>query len=177
MTNQVSPPEPGEIQIVALLGASTFVSWAPADTVEALMDAFERRMSLGEGARTSLETQMRVRLWAVDTLRSERAGTAWGDVVAAGCLWLSLRHHSGAAEMRKGVDAQLATSGVVVTASIGESPGALPGTAWSFMVGDRIHDGRMQLAATPHSQVVVMREGVTVSVTSSDEASEATPSS
>lgn len=158
MNEDPRTPEPGEIQIVALLGVDKFIGWAPADTADALMDSFERRAHLTEEARTDQVVQAQVRMRIAQDLRDPNSGTLFRDVLAAGCLWLALRHWSNAALVRKGIDEQLATGrGVVVTASIADPApnGAMKDTAWAFMVGDRIHDGRGQLANRVPNEVVL----------------------
>lgn len=142
-------PARGEIQIVVLLGATSYVGWAPAERVGSVMDSFEKRAGLTEADRSSRETQAGVRAEIARLLRGENAEQVFREVLAAGALWLSLRHWSGAERMRQGLEQQMALTGsAVITAGIADPApeGMAPDTAWAFMVGSRVHDGRPQIA-------------------------------
>lgn len=162
MRQNPRPPESGEIQIVTLIGADMFLAWAPAETIEDLMDAFERRAGLTESARSDREAQGVMRIRIAEALRShprEKAEGSWQEVLASGCLWLALRHWSSAEQMGKGLKEQIERSGsAIITASIPDRPpeGMMADTAWAFMIGSNIHDGREELARTPGGEVRIV---------------------
>ncbi len=147
---------PSGIDLVVVLDGLTCFAWPPRDGLDDVMDAFERRAGLTPSDRTSLEGQMSLRLWVHDLLRGPGADARFTDVGAAACLWLALRHYSAGHDLRRGLDEQVVAGDAVLTISIGHTPGTLPGTAWSFMVGDRIHDGRPRLAETPPCTVTIL---------------------
>lgn len=151
MTMEARIPQKGEVQIVVILGPMIFIAWASRDKVEGLMDSFEQRAKLTQDDRTSQLAQASVRVEIARLLRGDAAERHFTEVLAAGCLWLALRHWSGGEQMRKGLDKQMEDTGyAVVTASIPDvaPAGQAPDTAWAFIIGSRIHDGREQLAAT-----------------------------
>jgi len=155
-------PKQGEAQIVVLLESATFIGWAPFDTVDHLMDAFERRSHLSVGDRTDQVAHAAMRVRVAQGLRSQEAAEIFPEVLAAGCLWLALRHWSASERMREGVERTMDEHGfVVITCSIAVPPpvGMIPDSAWAFMVGDRTHDGRPRLAAvTPGEVELILRD-------------------
>lgn len=78
-------------------------------------------------------------------------------------MWLALRHWSNPAEMQKGLDQQISSEGrAVITVSIADKTpkNIQPDTAWSFMIGSQIHDGRSQLTEIePGNVKVITRYG------------------
>lgn len=145
---------------MVLLGTTTFIGWASADSVDDIMDSFEQRLGLPSEARTSRDMQARIRIDVAERLRLPDAETRFTDVLAAACLWLALRHWSGSGEMRTGLAKQMADAGMaVVTASIADPApeGAMADTAWSFMVGGRTHDGRDRLRGLGPETVEIIR--------------------
>lgn len=159
-------PKKGEIQIVVLMDNNTFIAWAPADTVDSLMDSFERRMKLSEADRTDQIAHAAIRVRIAQALLGPDAEKLFTDVLAAGCLWLSMRHWSDGTTLSDGVSEQMQAAGsAVITASIATEPppGIAPYTAWAFMVGDRIHDGRKQLSAISPGQVEIVRPSAVLS--------------
>lgn len=142
-------PNPGEIQIVVLLGATTFIAWAPQTEVEGILDSFEKKAGLTVEQRTGQAAHAAIRIEIARHLRGPKAERMFTQTLAAGCLWLALRHWSGSQEMQDGLRKQMEQDDfAVVTASIPDHPpeGALHDSAWAFMIGSRIHDGRDQLA-------------------------------
>ena len=155
MTDPRTPAD-GEVQIVVLQGANTFIGWAPAIAIEGIMDSFERRAGLKPEDRDDRLCHAAMRVRIANDLRGPDAERLFTDVLAAGCLWLSLRHWSRSAEMTGGLRRQMAETGsAVVTASIAEPPpeSMAPDTAWAFMIGDRIHDGRKRLTDVQPGEV------------------------
>lgn len=153
-------PAPGEIQIVVLLGDATFVAWAPGTSVDQLMDAFEVRAGLTAEDRASRLSHASMRVRIARDLRSGDAGRLFPEVLASGCIWLALRHWSGGGDIRRGFDETMRSAGsAVVTCSIADPApeGMMADSAWAFMVGTRIHDGRAQLAAVQPGEVEIMR--------------------
>lgn len=156
-------PAQGEIQIVVLLGDTTFVACAPRDDAEGLMDSFEWRAHLSLGDRSNQLSQAAVRVEIARLLRGEDAERHFKDVLAAGCLWLSLRHWSGSVQMQEGLERQMEETGyAIITASIPDQTpaGQAPDTAWAFIIGSRIHDGRGQLAATEPGKIFLIGRGI-----------------
>ena len=155
-------PEKGEAQIVVLLESATFVGWAPYKTVDQLMDAFEKRSRLTVDDRDDQLAHAAVRVRIAQGLRSKQVETMFPEVLAAGCVWLALRHWSAGDRMRQGVQDTMDEHGfAVITCSIAVPPpeGMMPDSAWAFMVGDRVHDGRPRLAAvTPGEIELVLRD-------------------
>jgi hypothetical protein len=153
-------PAPGEIQIVVLLGYATYIAWAPGASVEQLMDAFEARSGLTPEDRASRLSHASIRVRIARDLRSADAAQLFTEVLASGCVWLALRHWSGGADIRRGLDETMRTEGAaVVTCSIADPApeGMMADSAWAFMVGTRIHDGRAQLAAVEPGEIEIMR--------------------
>lgn len=145
------PPMPsaGEVQIVVLLGTTTFIGWAQQQQLEDLMDSFETRSKLTEADRTNQISQASIRVEIARHLRSPEGERLFTDVLASGCLWLALRHWSNGKEMQAGLVQQMEQTGfAIITASIPDiaPDGMTPDTAWAFMIGSKIHDGRTQLA-------------------------------
>ena len=149
-------PQDGEVQIVVLLGADTFIAWAPAASLDGLMDSFERRAGIKEADRTDQLAHASIRMRIAADLRGPDSERLFTDVLAAGCLWLSMRHWSRSAEMAMGLARQMEERNrAVLTASVADPApeGMQPDTAWSFMIGDRIHDGRDRLALVAPGEV------------------------
>lgn len=145
-------PEQGEIQIVTLLGATTFIGWAPAERADSIMDSFERLARIPTEGRADHATHVSIRLETARLLRGPDAERLFTDRLAAACLWLAMRHWSNGEEVRRGVALQMEASGyAVITASIADPApeNTLQDSAWAFMVGSRVHDGRAQLAGQP----------------------------
>lgn len=70
-------PEDGEVQIVVLLGADTFIGWAQADAIGGVMDAFEHRAKLTPADRTDQLTQAAIRARIAGDLRGpDSAGSS-----------------------------------------------------------------------------------------------------
>lgn len=157
--SEVRTPEAGEVQIVVLIGVDTFIGWAPATQVGGIMDAFERRAGLTIEDRTSQLSHAAIRVKVATSLREPGSARLFTDVLAAGCLWLALRHWSNSDDMAEGLDRQMSQTGsAVVTASIPDNapPGMAADTAWAFMVGSRVHDGRPRLATVEAGRVELM---------------------
>lgn len=155
-------PEPGELRIVVLDGANTFMAHLPRDTCEDVMDAFERRTSMTLEARTSRETHASVRIQVAEGLRKDNAEARFTDVLASAVLWLAMRHWSNGDAIINGVDELLGHGRTpVITASIADSTQGrfMPDTAWAFMVGEKIHDGRAQLAELGPEEVRMIGQG------------------
>lgn len=155
-------PEDGEVQIVVLLGADTFIGWAQADAIGGVMDAFERRAKLAPADRTDQLTQAAIRAHIAGDLRGPDSARLFTEVLAAGCLWLAMRHWSRSAEMVEGLERQMAECNrAVLTLSIADpAPERMaPDTAWAFMIGDRIHDGRDRLARVTPGEVELITRG------------------
>lgn len=155
-------PEPGELRIVVLDGANTFMAHLPRDTCEDVMDAFERRTSMTLQARTSRETHASVRIQVAEGLRKEDAEARFTDVLASAVLWLAMRHWSNGDAIIDGVDELLGQGRTpVITASIADPAQGrfMPDTAWAFMVGEKIHDGRAQLAKLGPEEVRMIGQG------------------
>jgi len=155
---KIRTPEPGEVQVVVLLGTTTFIGWAPATTIEGIMDSFERGASITAEERYDQTVQASIRMETARLLRGPDAEHLFTDRLAAACLWLALRHWSRSEEMAKALREQMAAAGrAVVTASIADPApeGTMPDTSWAFMIGSEVHDGRPQLAAQPPDQVLL----------------------
>lgn len=151
-------PEQGEIRIVVLLGGAKFIGWVPRDRMDRILESFERSRKLGAADRTDRYVQASLRVWIAEALRRPEAERLFTDVLAAASLWLALNHWSNAADMRAGLDRQMDETGyAVITASIPDaSPdGMVRDTAWAYMIGSGIHDGRAQLAQVKPGDVVV----------------------
>ena len=139
-------PSAGQLKLVVLVDDLQFHSIIEMEAIEGLTTSMEARIQDGKGARTSLETQMSLRSWVAEALRSKETGKASFDRIGgAACLWLTLHHYREGARMREAVRA-MADRGATLTVSIANSKAAAPGTAWSFVVGDDMHDGRAHLA-------------------------------
>ena len=160
--SRLPPPEQGEIRIVVLDGMKTFLAHAPRTKCEEIMDAFERRASMTHAARTSRETHASVRIEVARGLRTPEAEARFTDILAAATMWLAMRHWSNGKAIVDGVD-DLLRQGItpVITAAIAEADedSFMPDTAWAFMVGDRIHDGRDQLRTIGPEEVRVIGNG------------------
>lgn len=153
-------PAPGEIQIVVLLGDATFLAWAPGASVDRLMNAFEARAGLSIEDRASQLAHASIRVRIARDLRSANAERLFTEVLATGCVWLALRHWSGGSDMRRGFEETMRSAGsAIVTCSIADPApeGMMADSAWAFMVGTRIHDGRDQLAAVSPGEVEIVR--------------------
>lgn len=145
-------PAPGEIRVVLLLDETTFIGWAPGSTIDALMDSFERRYAMPVERRLDQIAQMQLRVDIAQKLRQNGCEAAWTDRLCAGCLWLALRHYSHSQRLRDAIDG-LIPVGVVLTISVSPHAGSYPDTAWAFMVGTCIQDGRQHLAGMPPNEV------------------------
>jgi hypothetical protein len=152
-------PAPGEMRIVTLEGSNTFMAMLLRDQAERTMDAFEHRAGLTAHGRTSRETHASIRIAVAEGLRRQDADARYTDVLAAAVLWLAMRHWSDGEAIMEGVDAMLAAGETpVLTASIAEADSGrfLLDTAWAFMVGRSIHDGRGQLSDLGPEEVRVI---------------------
>lgn len=155
-------PEPDELRIVVLDGANTFMAHLPRDTCEDVMDAFEKRASMTIEARTSRETHASLRIQVAEGLREDDAEARFTGVLASAVLWLAMRHWSNGDAIVDGVDELLGQGRTpVITASIADSAEGrfMPDTAWAFMVGEKIHDGRAQLAELGPEEVRMVGGG------------------
>jgi hypothetical protein len=116
------------------------------DRIGGLLDAMERRLTGGASLRHDRLAQMSLRQWVAAQLRDrKRAAAMFDDVGGAACLWLALRHYAGSDDIARGIDRH-DEEGMVLTVSIGEAIDSAPGTAWCFMLGHDVLDGRDQLA-------------------------------
>jgi len=152
-------PVPGEMRIVTIEGGNTFMAMLLRHEAERTMDAFERRAGLTAHGRTSRETHASIRIAVAEGLRRQDAEARYTDVLAAAVLRLGMRHWSDGEAIAEGVDAMLAAGETpVLTASIADADAtrSVPDTAWSFMVGSRIHDGRNRLAQLGPEEVQVI---------------------
>ena len=161
--SRLPAPDPGETRLVVLDGENTFIARVPQGRAGDIMDAFEKRASMTIAARTSRETHASVRIEVARGLRAPNAEARFTDVLAAATLWLAMRHWSNGGAIIEGVD-ELLRQGTtpVITASIAAPAPerTMPDTAWAFMVGDRIHDGRERLRDLgPQEVVLVGRDG------------------
>ena len=151
---------PADVMLAVVVDGLTFVATFPAGRAEALMDAFERRVGLAEGDRLSTISHMRVRLMACEDLRGSEAWDTFQERTAACCLWLALRHHTHGKTISRNMLEQVASGRpAVLTATVGHAEGAMPGTAWGFMLGEGVHDASAALATRPHSQVTLVERG------------------
>lgn len=146
--SRLPPPGPDEVRIVVLIGQGAFVAHESRARLDEVMDAFERRAGMTPAARTSRETHALVRIECARLLRAAGAEDRFREVVASAVLWLSLRHWSNGEAVLAGVDGLLEEGRhPVVTASIADVDPArtMPDTAWAFMVGEAVIDGRDRL--------------------------------
>ena len=152
-------PEQGEIQIVVLLGEAVFTAWTPREQAVAHMDSFEARSKFTVEDRADQHVHGAIRAEITRLLRGPDAERLYGDVLASGVLWLALRHWSASEEVERGIATEFEKTGyAILTASIPDEtpPGVHPDTAWSFMVGSTVHDGRARLAKAPPGKVFVI---------------------
>lgn len=160
--SRLPPPEPGEIRIAVLEGSNTFLAHTQRSQCNAIMDAFERRAGLTQSARTSRETHASIRIDVARGLRMPDAEARFTDVLAAAVMWLAMRHWSDGRAIARGVDDLIEQGRTpVMTAAIADPDGGrfMPDTAWSFMVGERIHDGRDQLRTIGPEEVRIIGGG------------------
>lgn len=154
-TDHAGPPSPGRLKLVVLIDEMQFHSIIPGDAIEGLVSSMEDRIKGGQDARHDMPTQMSLRSWVATVLRErETAKASFDDVAGAACLWLTMNHYREGGRMREAVRSTIG-AGTTLTVSIADSPEAASGTAWSFMVGDRIHDGRGHLAGHAPGQISV----------------------
>lgn len=159
MIRDQQSPKPGDLRIVALIDGLEFTTAVPCRLVDGIMDAFERRHALAKGDRDNRDIQMRMRMAIAERLQAPGADAIFAGTLAPGCLWLAMRHWSNAADMSAGLSGQMDETGqAVLTVAVGGSPSSLPGTAWSFMIGDAVHDGRARMAELGPDRVVVVRK-------------------
>jgi len=152
-------PAKGEIRIAVLSGEDSFVAHLDRKEAEEKMDAFEKRASLKKDDRKNKETHGSIRIWAAEGLRKPNADKAFANLLASGILWLAMRHWKEGDLIIKNVDAMLKENKTpVITASIAipAPEGVMPDTAWAFMVGEKVHDGREQLKGMAPDQVKVI---------------------
>lgn len=157
---KIPPAIPGNVQIVVPMQGITFVGWAPISDVEAIMDSFERRARIDRDRRHDRIDQMRVRIEIARLLRGPDAADRFTDVLAAGCLWLALRHWLNGAEMRSILDARMERSGsAVLTVCIADPTPetSMPDTAWAFVVSDRVDDRRKAFDGMPPDTAALLR--------------------
>lgn len=153
MNDTTRLPAANEIKMVVLLEDIQYHVFLPLERLDPIMDALEERLEGGATLRGDRLAQMSLRQWVAGQLRDRsRAQKVFDDVGGAACLWLGLRHYEGATDLRNGIDRH-AEEGVVLTISIGTAIGSAPDTAWSFMVGREIHDGRRLLSEQPSDRV------------------------
>lgn len=156
------PPSPGEMRIAVLDGDNTFLAHVHRDRSEGIMDAFEKRAGLTQSARTSRETHASIRIDVARGLRMPDAQARFTDMLAAAVMWLAMRHWSHGRAIARGVDDLIGQGRTpVMTAAIAapDKGRFMPDTAWSFMVGERIHDGRDQLRTIGPEEVRVIGGG------------------
>lgn len=152
-------PVKGEIRIVVLSGEDSFVAHLSRKDAEERMDAFEKRASLKKDDRKSKEAHGSIRMWAAEGVRKSNADNAFASLLVSGILWLAMRHWKEGDLIIKNVDAMLKENKTpVITASIAipVPEGVMPDTAWAFMVGEKIHDGRDELKGMAPEQVKVI---------------------
>lgn len=160
--SRLPSPEPGEVRIVVLDGANTFLAHAQRIRCDEIMDAFEKRAGLTQSARSSRETHASIRIDVARGLRTPDAEARFTDVLAAAVMWLAMRHWSDGRAIARGVDDLIEQGRTpVMTAAIADPDGGrfMPDTAWSFMVGERIHDGRDQLRTIGPEEVRIIGGG------------------
>lgn len=149
-------PMPGELKLAVLVGRIQFHAFQPVAALDPLMDAVERRFRDGSSLRHDRIGQMSIRQWVSSELRGDvkAAQARFDDLCGATCIWLALRHYEAAAHMMDAVHRH-AEGGVVLTVSIGDNPSSAEGTAWSFMLGHDVHDGRALLADQPSDRLLL----------------------
>ena len=149
-------PAIGSLRIVTLLKDAAFVADIPYSQAATIMKAFENRAQLTHEDRNSRETHAAVRIDIAKGLRLPDAVDRFSDVLGSAVLWLALKHWSNGENLVKGIEAQIADEKpVVLTVSIADPApeGSMADTAWAFLVGERIHDGRDQLYQTRPERV------------------------
>ena len=154
-------PQPGEIRIAVLDGEATFLAHLQESEVNAVLDAFEKRTKISENDRANQMVHASIRIGIAKALRQENAADTFTRVLAAGVLWLAMRHWKNGAEIVRGVKIMLREDKTpVITASIANPvpEGTMPDTAWAFMVGETIHDGREQLEKLDSEQVILVKQ-------------------
>ena len=156
-------PMPGELKLVVIVGAVQFHAFQPVAVLDDLMDALERRLRDGERMRSDRLAQMSLRQWVAEQIGNadvEQAQATFNDIGGAACIWLGLRHYEASNHLRQSVDRH-AGEGMVLTVAVGDSPQSAPGTAWSFILGRSIHDGRAMLADQPSDRIAIYGTDVT----------------
>lgn len=147
----IPQPTHGQVQMQVLHGVDRFIAWIDGGDVDGKLLSVESQHGLEKKDRTDQILQMRMRIRAKHELSdpetSERVFTDW---LAAAILWLTLNHYEHGATLRNVLDRRLEQSlPVVISVTIGESPGAVPGTAWAFHIDSDLVDAREVLARTP----------------------------
>ena len=146
-------PMPYEVKLVVLIDNIQYHSFIEEPRVTWILDSLEKRFQIAEPRRSDRLWHMSLRQSVAKRLRQMETSKAFfDDAGGACCLWLGLRHYEGGEQLRKGLEATI-SKGAVLTISIGNSPGSAPDTAWSFMIGHDIHDGREALARHRPDQV------------------------
>jgi len=148
--NTTRQPDAQELKMVVLIDDIQFHVILPMTRLDSIQ---EDRLEGGATLRNDRIAQMSLRQHVAGRLR-DRAGAQrfFDDVGGAACLWLGLRHYEGAGDLQAGIERH-AADGVVLTVSIGEAIDAAPGTSWSFMLGNDIHDGRKLLSEQPADRI------------------------
>lgn len=156
----MEPPAAGELRLVVLVGGTSFITTTPRDRVTNLMDAFEKRIGISNEDAQNQMVHGSLRITIAKELRSADGLRWFNEVFAAGCLWMALRHWSQGNAMMQGLDAQMKQDGyAILTVSIAdEAPeGVHPDTAWAFMIGSAVHDGRPGLLKQPVGEIKVIK--------------------
>lgn len=147
-----------EMRIVVLEGKNTFLATLEREKAEDIMNAFEKTMGIPWEERQSQMTHAMMRIHIATALRKPTASKTFRNIYAAGVLWLAMRHWTNGQEIINGVDAMLKEKKTpVITASIANPvpDQTVADTAWAFMVGEGIHDGRDQLKNLESNKVII----------------------
>jgi len=146
MNRATGSPRHDELKMVVLIDDMQFHVLLEKSRLPHILDAMERRLKDGPSLRHDRLAQMSLRQWVAVQLRDRRrAAAVFDDVGGAACLWLGLRHYSGSDDIMRSIERR-DHEGMVLSVSIGEAMDSAPGTAWSFMLGDVVMDGRAHLA-------------------------------
>lgn len=153
MNQTTRSPRQDELKMVVLVDDAQFHVFLEKSRIDGILDAMERRLKGGPTLRRDRMAQMSLRQWVAAGLRDRQSAAAmFDDVGGAACLWLGLRHYAGSDDIARGIDRH-DREGMVLTVSIGEAMDSAPGTAWSFMLGHDVLDGRAQLAVQPSDRI------------------------
>lgn len=149
-------PQPHQLRLVVLVDDVQINAFVPIERLNPMMDSLEDMMKIDPNDRGDRIRHMEMRQWVAERLHNPSTmQKTFDNVGGAMCLWLALRHYERGDMLRKAVD-QRAHRGCVLTASIGDSEGALPGTAWSFIVAGDVQDGRTALAQNAPDQLKII---------------------